>query len=88
MTKNVATKVCESVLDILPDYAAVNLMYFRSFRRLPNLRHPRTYNEETAWRKLYQHSPQFPVFCDKIAVEAEIARGLQQAINLWRVAVG
>jgi hypothetical protein len=70
----------------LPDYAAVNLTYLRTFRRLPNLRHPRTFNEKIAWRKLYQHNPQFPIFADKIAVKAEIAKliGEQYIIEtLW-----
>jgi len=74
MIRKVAEKVYKSLLDTLPDYAAVNLMYFASFRRLPNLRHPRTFNEKIAWRKLYQHNPQFPIFADKIAVKAEIAK--------------
>jgi hypothetical protein len=84
--KNIVRKVYKSVIDRLPDYAAVNLMYFRCFRRLPNLRHPRTFNEKIAWRKLYQHNPQFPIFADKIAVKAEIARliGEQHIIEtLW-----
>jgi len=86
MIRNVVEKVYESVIDTLPDYAAVNLMYFRRFRRLPNLRHPRTFNEKIAWRKLYQHNPKFPIFTDKIAVKAEVAKliGGQHIIEtLW-----
>jgi len=86
MIRNAIEKVYKSVLETLPDYAAVNLMYFRCFRRLPNLRHPRTFNEKTAWRKLYQHNPKFPVFSDKIAVKAEIAKliGEQHIVEtLW-----
>jgi hypothetical protein len=84
--RNIVGKVYQSVLDTLPDYAAVNLMYFATFRRLPNLRHPRTFNEKIAWRKLYQHNPLFPIFADKIAVKAEIAKliGEQHIIEtLW-----
>jgi len=76
----------KSVMDKLPDYAAVNLMYLRTFGRLPNLRHPRTFNEKIAWRKLYQHNPQFPTFSDKITVKAEITKliGAQHVIEtLW-----
>jgi hypothetical protein len=61
-------------------------MYFHHFRRLPNLRDPRTFNEKIAWRKLCQHNPQFPVFSDKIAAKAEIAKliGAQYIIEtLW-----
>jgi hypothetical protein len=84
--RNIVRKVYKSAIDRLPDYAAVNLLYFRNFRRLPNLRHPRTFNEKIAWRKLYQHNPQFPIFADKVAVKAEIAKliGEQHIIEtLW-----
>src|SRR5208337_492895 len=84
--RNIFGKVYQSVLDRLPDYAAVNLMYFATFRRLPNLRNPRTLNEKIACRKLYQHNPLFPVFSDKIAVKGEIAKliGEQYIIGtLW-----
>jgi hypothetical protein len=86
MIRNIAQTVYESVIDRLPDYAAVNLMYFRYFRRLPNLRNPRTFNEKIAWRKLYQHNPLFPIFSDKVAVKAEVAKliGEQHIIEtLW-----
>ena len=86
MIRNIVEKVYRSVIDRLPDYAAINLMYFRAFRRLPNLRNPRTFNEKIAWRKLYQRNPQFPIFADKIAVKAEIAKliGEQHIIEtLW-----
>ena len=84
--RNIVGKVYPLVVDRLLDYAAANLMYFRSFRRLPNLRHPRTFNEKIAWRKLCQHNPQFLIFSDKIAVKAEIAKliGEQHIIEiLW-----
>ena len=74
MIRNAVEKVYRSVIDRLPDYAAINVMYFRRFRRLPNLRNPRTFNEKIAWRKLYQHNPLFPIFSDKVAVKAEIAK--------------
>jgi hypothetical protein len=84
--RNVMGKVYKSAVDRLPDYAAVNLMYLDSFRRLPNLRNPRTLNEKIAWRKLYEHNPQFTIFADKIVVKAEIAKliGAQHIIEtLW-----
>jgi len=86
MSRNIVGKVYRSVMDRLPDYVLINLTYFRTFRRLPNLRHPRTFTEKIAWRKLYQHNPQFPIFADKVAVKAEIANliGEQHIIEtLW-----
>ena len=79
-------RVRESVRNILPDYIAVNLLYYRAFGQWPDLKHPKTFNEKIAWRKLYQHNPRFPLFSDKIAVKAEIAAliGAQHIIEtLW-----
>ncbi len=86
MIRKVAEKAYKALLDTLPDFAAVNLTYLRTFGGLPNLRHPKTFNEKIAWRKLYQHNLQFPIFADKIAVKAEIAKliGAQHVIEtLW-----
>jgi hypothetical protein len=86
MITSLTEKIRESVRNLLPDYVAVNLLYYRVFRRLPDLKHPKTFNEKIAWRKLYQHNPQFPLFSDKIAVKAEVARliGEQHIIEtLW-----
>jgi TupA-like ATPgrasp len=60
--------------DRLPDYAAINLMYFRHFGRLPDLKNPQTFNEKIAWRKLYQRDSRFSVFADKIAVKEQVGR--------------
>jgi hypothetical protein len=86
MIRNIIKMTYNSFLDMLPDYAAVNFMYFRHFRQLPNLKHPKTLNEKIAWRKLYQCNPQFPSFADKVGVKAEIAKliGEQHIIEtLW-----
>jgi hypothetical protein len=74
MIISLTDRVRESVRNFLPDYIAVNLLYYCVFRRLPDLKHPKTFNEKIAWRKLYQRDPRFQVFSDKIAVKAEIAR--------------
>ena len=86
MTGSVTHRVREALRDLLPDYAAVNLLYYSVFRRLPDLKHPKTFNEKIAWRKLYQHDPRFRVFSDKISVKAEVAGliGEQHVIpTLW-----
>ena len=86
MIRNIIKKIYNSFLDMLPDYAAVNFMYFCHFRQLPNLKHPKTLNEKIAWRKLYQCNPQFTSFADKIIVKDEIAKiiGEQHIIEtLW-----
>ena len=74
MITHIAEKAYHSVIDNLPDCEAIRLAYFRHFLKLPNLKHPRTFNEKIAWRKLHQHNPQFSIFSDKIAVKKEIAK--------------
>ena len=86
MSRRIVRKIYRFVMDRLPDYLAVNLLYFRYFKKLPNLKSPRTLNEKIAWRKLYQRNPVFSVLADKIAVKAEIAKliGEQHVIQtLW-----
>ena len=86
MIRGIFAKTSLAVMDRLPDYAAVNLTHLRCFRRFPDLRHPRTFNEKIAWRKLYQRNPKFPVFSGRVAVKAEIAKlvGEQHTIEtLW-----
>jgi len=59
---------------MLPDHAAVQVMYFRHFGKLANLKHPRTYNEKINWRKLYQRDPRFCIYSDKYLVKEEVAK--------------
>jgi hypothetical protein len=86
MVKNILKKAYWFIMDGLPDRAAVELFYLRAFKKLPDLKNPKTFNEKIAWRKLYQRNPLFPVFADKIAVKAEVAElvGKQHLIEtLW-----
>ncbi len=86
MIKDIASRAYKPVLDLLPDFEAVNLMYLGAFGRLPDLRHPKRLTEKIVWRKLYQRNPLFTVFSDKIAVKAEIAKliGARHVIEtLW-----
>jgi hypothetical protein len=53
---------------------AIHADYFKIFGKYPRLRHPRTFNEKIAWRKLYQRDARFTVFADKYAVKHEVER--------------
>lgn len=66
-------KIYWAIMSLLPDAVAVPLGYLRTFKRLPNLRHPKTFNEKLAWRKLNQVDPNFTVFADKIAVKSKVS---------------
>lgn len=73
-------------LGCLPDEWAIQVLYYRNFKRFADLRNPRTFSEKTNWRKLHQRDPRFTLFSDKAAVKAEIARliGRQHVIpTLW-----
>lgn len=74
MIGNVFAPVYKIAVDKLPDYAAVHVLYFRRFGKLPNVKSPKTFNEKIAWRKLYQRDPRFTLFADKVAVKAELAK--------------
>lgn len=68
------------------DEFVVRILYFRSFKQLPNLNRPSTFNEKITWRKLYQPDERFKIFSDKIAVKQEIARLVGEACiirTLW-----
>ncbi len=65
-------------LDSLPDELAVQIMYFRTFKKFMNLKSPKTFNEKLIWRKIHQRDPRFTVFADKIAVKDEISRLIGQ----------
>lgn len=74
------------IFDHMPDYLAVNWVYYRAFGKLPRLQHPQTFNEKVNWRKLYQRNPRFTLFADKLAVKEEIATllGKEHVIEtLW-----
>ncbi len=74
MIKKIWNLFVTSSLALLPDYAVVNLQYFRIFRRFPNLVTPQTLTEKLIWRKLYQRDARFTVFSDKLLVKPEIAK--------------
>jgi hypothetical protein len=65
---------------------AIQLAYFRFFKKLPDLKNPKTLSEKIQWRKLQQHDPRLTMFCDKITAKAEVAKlvGAEHVIeNLW-----
>jgi hypothetical protein len=70
----VIRKAYRAVMDNLPDQLAVRLMYFRRFKRWPNLRRPATFTEKVNWRKLNQRDPRFTVLSDKVAAKDAVAK--------------
>lgn len=67
-------EIYHALLALLPDEWAIQLLYFRNFKRFADLRAPRTFSEKTNWRKLHQRDPRFTLYADKAAVKDEVAR--------------
>jgi hypothetical protein len=63
-----------NAMRVLPDGLLINLLFLENFKRLPDFRNPRTFNEKVNWRKLYQRDERFIAFSDKIAAKGEVAR--------------
>jgi TupA-like ATPgrasp len=64
------------LITILPDRLALSLLYFRHFRRWPNLDNPRTFSEKVQARKLARRDPIFPGLVDKVEVKRMVSRVL------------
>jgi TupA-like ATPgrasp len=54
------------IMNLAPDRVHVMIDYFRAHGRLPNLRHPETFNEKVLWRKLYDRDDRLPALVDKV----------------------
>jgi hypothetical protein len=59
--------------DALPTKAHIVLDHLRVHGKLPNLKHPATFNEKIACRKLYDRDPRMPPLVDKIAAKELMA---------------
>jgi hypothetical protein len=56
--------------DFLSDYLYVNLLFWKTYRRFPNLKNPRTFDEKIQWYKLYHRSPLMTRMADKYEVRS------------------
>ncbi len=73
---------------VLPDKAYLNLRYFLTFRRFPNWKDPKTYNEKLQWLKLHDHDPRYHPMADKAAVKDYVKEVLGRdygipTLGLW-----
>jgi hypothetical protein len=60
-------------MDLLPPSWHVSLDHLRFHKKLPDLKHPSTFNEKIAWRKLKDRDPRLPPLIDKIVAKQEMA---------------
>ena len=57
----------------VPDRVMISLDYYRFFKKFPNLKNPRTFNEKLQWLKLYDRKPEYTQMVDKYETKKYVA---------------
>lgn len=68
------TSAYHAAMNLLPARWHVIADYFRVYRRLPDLKNPRSFSEKIVARKLYDRDPRLPDLVDKIKVKEIVAK--------------
>ena len=63
----------KKLLRILPDRIYISLMYYKHFKRFPNLKNPKTFNEKLNWLKLHNRKDEHTMLVDKFLVKEYIS---------------
>lgn len=71
--KNIARKV-GSILNSIDPRIMINFLFYRRFKKFPNLKNPCTYNEKIQWIKLNYHDPLMIECADKYKVRGYVSR--------------
>lgn len=66
-------KKVKYALRFLPDRMYIQLYYFAHFRKLCNLRNPKTYNEKLNWLKIHDRNPSYQQMVDKYEVKKYVS---------------
>lgn len=66
-------KILRKMSYILPDRLVICVDYFRFFKKFPNLKNPRTFNEKLQWLKLYDRKPEYTQMVDKYEAKQYVA---------------
>ena len=59
-------KIFSPIVSLLPTKLAIYLLYFRRFKKIPNIESPVTFNEKLQRRKLYDRNPLLTIVADKL----------------------
>lgn len=80
-------QILRSMTRILPDRLMICLDYFRFFKKFPNLKNPKTFNEKLQWLKLYNRNPEYTRMVDKYEVKRYVAEhiGKEYTIQTYGV---
>jgi len=65
--------VLKEISHLLPDKTYIQLRYFLTFHKFPNLREPKTFNEKLQWLKLYDRKPEYTQMVDKYEAKKYVA---------------
>lgn len=66
-------KYIKAMTRIIPDKPYLCLEYFRTFRKFPNLKTPKTYSEKLQWLKLYDRRTEYTQMVDKYEAKKFVA---------------
>lgn len=75
-------KTISDFLSFLPDKQYIMLRYYFTFKRWPDLKHPKTYNEKLQWMKLYDHNPLYSRLVDKQEVKGIVENKNVDGLNI------
>lgn len=64
--------VIKKLTRLLPDETYIKFKYFSRFKKFPNLKNPKTFNEKLQWLKLHDRNPEYTKMVDKYAVREYI----------------
>ena len=61
------------ITKIIPDKPYIMMVYYHHFKKFPNLRHPKTFNEKLQWLKLNDRRAEYTNLVDKYRVKEYVA---------------
>ena len=65
--------VLNKMVQFVPDELFIKLKYYHHFKKMPNLKEPKTYNEKLQWLKLHDHRAEYMNMVDKYEAKKLIA---------------
>ena len=81
-------KMLKKLTRLLPDKTYIKFKYYSRFKKFPNLKKPKTFNEKLQWLKLYDRNPEYTKMVDKYEVRKYIAEKIGEEyliplIGVW-----
>jgi len=73
---NLPTKIYRGILRILPTKPALYLIYFRGYKKILDLKNPKTYGEKIQWLKIHGGLEELSPYVDKYEVRSFIEKSI------------